>query len=164
MVVVMGVSGSGKSTVAMGIASALGIDFVDGDDLHSPVSVAKMAGGMPLDDEDRWPWLDRIGGRLCDAQRSPAGLVLACSALKRTYRDRLRAAAPGVRFVFLDGSPAIIHARMLERRDHFMPAGLLQSQFATLERPAADERDVAKVSIDVPVDEVAAAAVDALGL
>ena len=164
MVVVMGVSGSGKSVVAQAIARAMGLDCVDGDDLHLPASVAKMARGTPLDDADRWPWLDRIGARLCDAGRSPAGLALACSALKRAYRDRLRAAAPGVRFVFLDGSPELIHARMLERRDHFMPADLLQSQFATLERPAADERDVAKVSIDVPVDEVAAAAVDALGL
>ena len=99
----MGVSGSGKSTVAAGIAAALGLAFIDGDSLHTPASVARMRAGIALTDDDRWPWLDRIGACLGDVARYPQGIVIACSALKRAYRDRIRAAAPGVRFVFLDG-------------------------------------------------------------
>ncbi|HEX7441638.1 MAG TPA: gluconokinase, GntK/IdnK-type, partial [Caldimonas sp.] len=95
-VVVMGVSGSGKSTVAAGIANALGLHFIDGDSLHSPENVAKMHAGIALRDEDRWPWLDRIGRRLADAAAWPRGVVIACSALRRVYRDRIRAGAPGV--------------------------------------------------------------------
>ena len=101
--VVMGVSGSGKSTVAAGIAEALGLGFIDGDGLHSPESVARMQAGTPLTDDDRWPWLARIAANLADEVQWPAGLVIACSALRRVYRDRIRAGAPGVRFVFLDG-------------------------------------------------------------
>ena len=137
----MGVSGSGKSTVGAGIADALGLGFVDGDSLHSPESVARMAAGQALRDEDRWPWLDRIGARLADAATSPGGLVIACSALKRSYRDRIRAAAPGVRFVFLDGSADVIAARMAARSGHYMPAALLASQLHTLEPPGDDELD-----------------------
>ena len=160
--VVMGVSGSGKSTVAAGIAEALGLAFVDGDGLHSPESVALMQAGTPLTDAERWPWLGRIAARLADAERDPPGLVVACSALRRAYRDRIRAGAPGVRFVFLDGPAEVIAARLSGRSGHYMPASLLASQMQTLERPGADEPDVQRLEIERPVGEVIAAAVHAL--
>lgn len=158
----MGVSGCGKSTVAEAIASALGLACIDGDDLHAPESVAKMRAGTPLGDDDRWPWLDRIGARLGGAGAAPAGVVVACSALRRAYRDRLRASAPGVQFVFLDGSPDLIRARMQARSGHYMPAGLLDSQLRTLERPTPDEAGVVTVDIDAPTATVALRAVAAL--
>ena len=167
-VVVMGVTGTGKSTVAAGIAAALGLACIDGDDLHAPESVAKMRSGTPLNDEDRWPWLDRIGARLCElpalsgASAASGGTVISCSALKRAYRDRLRAAAPGVRFIFLDGAADLIRARMLARKDHYMPPGLLDSQLNTLQRPGIDERDVVAVNIDTTVDAIVGNAVAAL--
>ena len=161
-VVVMGVSGSGKSTMTSGIAAALALDSIDGDALHLPQSVAKMAAGIPLADEDRWPWLDRIGARLADTEAHPQGLVVACSALKRRYRDRLRSASPGVRFVFLDGPAEVIAARMAGRSGHFMPGTLLESQLRTLERPRPDELDVLHLSIEAPIDSVIRRAVQAL--
>jgi len=133
-VVVMGVSGSGKTTVGAALADALGLRFVDGDALHPAANVAKMAAGIPLDDADRAPWLDAIGAVL-----AAGPVVVACSALKRAYRDRLRAAAPGLQLVFLDGDPALLASRMTARPGHFMPASLLDSQLATLERPEPDE-------------------------
>ena len=160
--VVMGVSGSGKSTVAAGIAAALGLAFVDGDGLHSPESVARMQAGTPLTDADRWPWLGRIAARLADADATPAGLVIACSALRRAYRDRIRAGAPGVRFVFLDGSAELIRTRMATRSGHYMPESLLASQLATLEPPGEGEPDVHRVEIARPAAEVVADAVRAL--
>jgi gluconokinase len=153
-VVVMGVSGSGKSTVAAGIAGALGLHFIDGDGLHSPENVAKMQAGIALQDEDRWPWLDRIGACLADAGQWPQGLVVACSALKRAYRDRIRHAAPGVRFVFLDGPADLIGTRMAKRTGHYMPGALLESQTRTLEPPGADEVDVQRVSIETAASEI----------
>lgn len=161
-VVVMGVSGSGKSTVAAGIASALDLHFIDGDSLHSAASVALMQAGTPLSDEDRWPWLDRIGERLSDVAQWPDGVVIACSALKRAYRDRIRSAAPGVRFVFLDGSGELIGSRMAARSGHYMPATLLASQLGTLEPPGADEPDAQRVGIDRPVAAVIEGALQAL--
>ena len=158
----MGVSGCGKSTVAEGIAAALGLACIDGDDLHTAESVAKMKSGTPLSDDDRWPWLDRIGARLCDAATEPAGVAVACSALRRAYRDRLRQAAPEVRFVFLDGAPELIRTRMLARTGHYMPPGLLDSQLRTLERPVADEPSVVAVNIDATPDEIVRSAVAAL--
>lgn len=152
-IVVMGVSGSGKTTIGTGIADALGLAFVDGDSLHSPASVARMAAGQALRDADRWPWLDRIGARLADAAAAP-GLVIACSALKRIYRDRIRTAAPGVRFVFLDGPAGLIASRMTGRPGHFMPPGLLASQLETLEPPGADETDALRFDIAVPAPEI----------
>jgi gluconokinase len=160
--VVMGVSGSGKSTVAAGIADALGLGFIDGDGLHSPESVARMQAGTPLTDADRWPWLGRIAEHLADAGAWPAGLVIACSALRRAYRDRIRAGAPRVRFVFLDGPPELIRARMAGRSGHYMPESLLASQLATLEPPGLDERDVQRIEIARPAAEVIATAVRAL--
>jgi carbohydrate kinase (thermoresistant glucokinase family) len=150
----MGVSGSGKSTVACGIGAALGLHFIDGDSLHSAASVAKMQAGTPLQDADRWPWLDRIGTALADTAQWPQGVVIACSALRRSYRDRIRAAAPGVRFVFLDGAKDLIASRMAGRTGHYMPGTLLDSQLRTLEVPGEDETDVLRVSVDAQPGEI----------
>jgi len=144
-VVVMGVSGSGKSTVGAALADALGLRFVDGDSLHPAANVAKMAAGIPLDDADRAPWLDAIGQVL-----AAGPVVVACSALKRQYRDRLRAAAPTLRLVFLDGSRTLLASRMAARPGHFMPTSLLDSQLATLEVPGPDEHALT-VDVATPV-------------
>ena len=157
--VVMGVSGSGKSTVAAGIAEALDLHFIDGDGLHSPESVARMQAGTPLRDEDRWPWLERIGRCLADEAAWPRGAVIACSALRRVYRDRIRAGAPGVRFVFLDGSADVIRSRMAGRTGHYMPESLLASQLQTLEPPGEGEPDVLRVEIELPAEAVIGSAV-----
>lgn len=160
-VVVMGVSGCGKTTLAQALAQALGCDMVDGDDLHLPQSVAKMRAGHPLEDADRWPWLDRIGHSLAEGARA-GGRVIACSALKRSYRDRIRALAPGVRFVFLDGDAALIAQRLRQRSGHYMPPDLLDSQLRTLQRPQADEADVMTLDLSLPVPELVRRACQAL--
>ncbi len=135
-IVVMGVSGSGKSTVGEALAARLGLPFVEGDALHPKANVEKMSAGIPLDDDDRWPWLDVIGRRLAEAE---GGLVVSCSALRRAYRDRLRAAAGGpLHFIFLDGDFSRIHAQMRARSGHFMQASMLESQMATLESPVGE--------------------------
>ena len=151
--IVMGVSGSGKSTVASRLAERLGWTFEDGDRFHPASNVAKMSAGHPLNDEDRRPWLQAIAdeiGRVCDAG---GHVVIACSALKRAYRDILLGGRSDVRFVFLDGGKALIAERLAARKDHFMPPGLLDSQFKTLEPPQADERPIT-VSIDAPVETI----------
>jgi len=158
LVIVMGVSGSGKSTVGAGLAQRLGVPFIEGDRLHPPANVAKMSAGIPLTDEDRWPWLDTIGAALADARRAGQGAVASSSALKRIYRDRLRRAAGGdLRFVFLDGPRDTIAARMRARSGHYMPVELLDSQLATLERPGPDE--ALTLDIDRPAPELIDAAV-----
>jgi len=164
-VVVMGVSGCGKSTLALALSQALGLDMVDGDDLHLPESVAKMSAGQALDDADRWPWLDRIGRYLAQAPAggvSAPGRVVACSALKRSYRDRIRTLAPAVRFVFLDGETELIRQRMLQRSGHYMQATLLSSQLQTLEKPLPDESDVLALDLSLPVPELVRLASQAL--
>ena len=148
--VVMGVAGCGKSTVAARAAQRLGLPLVEGDDFHSPASVAKMRAGEPLTDADRAGWLARLADELA---ARPAGAVLSCSALKRAYRDRIRDAAGEVIFVHLSGSRRVIAARMRAREGHFMPASLLDSQFAALEPPGPDEAAVT-VDIDQPVEVV----------
>lgn len=162
-VVVMGVTGTGKTTVGRLLADALGAPYTEGDDLHPPANVAKMSAGIPLDDEDRRPWLDAIADRL---RRLPAdrGAVVSCSALKRAYRDRLRAGAPDAVFVHLTGERALIGRRMAARTGHFMPAALLDSQFATLEPLQADESGVAVDVAGTPeeITERALAALAAL--
>jgi gluconokinase len=158
--IVMGVSGCGKSTMAAALGEHLGLQMVDGDDLHLPESVAKMRSGIALEDADRWPWLDRIGDYL--AQAEGHGRVVACSALKRVYRERIRAQAGDVCFVFLDGDFELIDQRMRQRPGHYMPAGLLDSQFRTLEKPQADETDVIRLPITEPVQDMVTQALAAL--
>lgn len=136
--VVMGVSGCGKSSVGEEIARLTAAQFVDGDDLHPAANKAKMGAGIPLDDDDRWPWLDQVGATLS----APEGAIVACSALKRVYRDRIRAVAPDTIFVHLAGSRDLLWERMTARKDHFMPASLLDSQLAILEPLGADENGV----------------------
>lgn len=138
LVVVMGVSGSGKTTVGVALAARLGVRFVDGDDLHPPSNVAKMAAGHPLTDADRAPWLVRVAAALTAA--APTGLVVACSALKRSYRDVIVRAEPRTIFLHLTADRAVLAERLADRHGHFMPAALLDSQLATLEPLAADER------------------------
>jgi gluconokinase len=151
--IVMGVSGSGKTTVASKLAGRLHWTFEDGDRFHPKSNVEKMRAGQPLTDEDRWPWLNAIADeveRLCTAG---GHAVIACSALKRTYRDVLLRGRDDVRFVFLNGTQQLIAHRLSLRKDHFMPPGLLDSQFRTLEPPGLDE-DAIDVSIDATVDAI----------
>lgn len=142
-IVVMGVSGSGKSTVGAALAQRLGVPFADADDLHPEANVAKMSAGQALDDDDRYPWLETIGEWLV---KHELGGVMSCSALKRKYRDQLRRHCPDVEFLHLSGSPEVIGRRQASRPGHFMPASLLASQFQTLEPLQSDERGV---SVDV---------------
>ena len=137
VLVIMGVAGSGKSTVAGLLAGRLGWDLAEGDDMHPPANVAKMAAGHALDDEDRWPWLDRVAGWIREHARSGRPGVITCSALKQSYRDILR--GDGVVFVFLVGAHDQIAARLAARHGHFMPAAMLDSQIQTLEPPSAEE-------------------------
>ena len=138
-VVLMGVSGCGKSTVGEGLAQRLGWRFVEGDGLHPPENVAKMAAGQALDDADRAGWLATLAELLAQAQAAGQGLVISCSALKRSYRERLRSGDPQVLFVHLSGSRELIAQRIAARTHRYMPASLLESQFATLQPPTPDE-------------------------
>lgn len=155
LVVVMGVSGSGKTTVGQLLAQRLGVPYAEADDFHPAANVEKMRAGHPLDDEDRRPWLDKIARWL--AGRADSGGVVTCSALKRRYRDRLASAAPHVFFLHLDGSPELIAARITARQGHFMPPGLLETQFADLE-PLGDDEAGAAIPIDGTPQETAALA------
>ena len=149
-ILVMGVSGSGKSSFGAALAEALHLPFADADAFHPPANITKMQAGTPLTDADRWPWLDALGAWLA-AQPG----VVACSALKRAYRDRLRAAAPGLRLVYLEGAPALIAARQAARPGHFMPPSLMASQFATLEPPTPDEGALV-LDVALPLDALVA--------
>ncbi|WP_353807514.1 gluconokinase [Agromyces sp. SYSU T00194] len=151
-IVVMGVSAVGKSSVGAALAARLGVPFADADDLHPRANVEKMAAGVPLTDADRAPWLDLVGDALA---ASDDGLVMACSALRRTYRDRIRSRAPETVFVHLHGDPEMLAARAAARTGHFMPPALLASQLATLEPLAEDEPGVA-VDVAPPVERIAA--------
>ncbi|MEV5458873.1 gluconokinase [Streptomyces cellulosae] len=159
VVVVMGVAGTGKTTIGPLLAARLGVPYAEGDDFHPQSNIAKMSAGTPLTDDDRWPWLDAIG----DWAQGRAGLggVVSCSALKRSYRDRLRAVAPGVIFVHLTGDRALIEDRMSHRQGHFMPTALLDSQFATLHPLEPDEAGVA-VSVTGSPEEITGRAATAL--
>ena len=152
----MGVSGSGKSTIGAAFARALGIDFVEGDEYHPAENVKRMAAGIPLTDDDRAPWLRALARRIREAKDAGTGLVMSCSALKRSYRDILRADVAELRFVFLEGQRALIAERFAGRRGHFMPPSLLDSQFATLEEPSPDEDAWVCDIREAPQDLVAA--------
>jgi carbohydrate kinase (thermoresistant glucokinase family) len=160
LLVVMGPSGSGKSTVGAALAEALDVRFVDGDDLHPLTNIDKMAAGQPLTDDDRWPWLRRIGEAMAAA--SATGIVVACSALRRGYREVILAEAPGARFVELYGTRELLAQRLGAREGHFMPTALLDSQLQTLEPLAADEPGV-RVDVAGTPAEIVAEAVAALG-
>jgi gluconokinase len=163
LIVVMGVSGCGKTSVGAELAARLGLAFIEGDTMHGPDNIRKMSAGIPLEDSDRWPWLDRIGAALKQAHDRSEGLVVACSALKKSYRDRLRlAAGSDLYFVFLTGSAETLRKRMAERTGHFMPASLLDSQLATLEDPSG-EPGVVAAEFDRPVSVIVSDALASLG-
>ena len=158
-IVLMGVAGCGKTTVGEALAPRLNIAYRDGDLLHPPANIAKMSRGDALSDDDRWPWLASVGQTL----RREAPVIVGCSALKRRYRDKIRdEAGAGVIFVHLAGTRAVIEARMAARRNHFMPASLVPSQFAALEPPGPDEQAVT-VDIDQPLDRLVEDIVATLG-
>jgi gluconokinase len=162
-IVVMGVSGSGKTTVGEALAAALGWRFVEGDAFHPAANVAKMASGHPLDDDDRRPWLEALAAEIGKDDAAGRSSVVGCSALRRAYRDILRAGAPDVRFLHVHGDEALLAARVSHRPGHFFPAALLESQLATLEPLGPDERGFV-VDVAAPVDQVVAEARAAFGL
>jgi gluconokinase len=161
--VVMGVAGSGKSTAARLLAQRLGWLCAEGDDFHPATNVARMAAGIPLTDDERWPWLRAIAAWIAEQDEAGTNSVVTCSALKRSYRDVLAAAGGRVRFVHLVGDPALLAERMGRRTDHFMPPSLLPSQLATLE-PLAPDEDGVVVPIGASPEAVADGALRALGL
>jgi gluconokinase len=163
VVVVMGVSGSGKTTIATGIAAAMGWEFAEGDDFHSEANVEKMRSGTPLTDEDRWPWLESIGTWISEKEAAGQSAVVTCSALRRPYRDVLRRDRPHVRFLHVEAPQAVIADRVEHRAGHYMPPSLLPSQLATLEPLAPDEPGVTVTTEGAP-DEVLSRCLVALGL
>jgi len=159
--VVMGVAGSGKSVIGAALAHALGVEFVEGDQYHSAVNVERMSLGVPLTDDDRVQWLRSLAARIREARDDGTGLVMSCSALRRSYRDILRAEASDLRLVFLRGERALIAERLAGRRGHFMPPSLLDSQLLTLEEPSPDENAWVCDIRTSPQDLVAALVTDA---
>ncbi|MFJ4618611.1 gluconokinase [Streptomyces sp. NPDC088812] len=159
VVAVMGVAGTGKTTIGPLLAARLGVPYAEGDDFHPQANIAKMTAGTPLDDDDRWPWLDAIG--TWAHGRAGLGGVVSCSALKRSYRDRLRAVAPDLVFVHLAGDRALIEDRMTQRQGHFMPTALLDSQYATLQPLQEDEAGVV-VEVTGSPEEISRRAMEAL--
>jgi gluconokinase len=151
--IVMGVSGSGKSTIAEKLAERLGWHYEDGDKFHPASNVAKMSAGHPLTDEDRWPWLQAIADKIDRTCKTGEPIVIACSALKHSYRDVLVHGRDDVRIVYLRGTQELIASRLSQRKGHFMPPGLLASQFKTLEPPDPDENPLT-VSIDASIEEI----------
>jgi gluconokinase len=158
IIVVMGVSGSGKTVIGSRLAEALGGRFAEGDRFHPPENIKRMSAGLPLRDEDRWGWLDAIASEIGEAERHGETLVVACSALKRVYRDRLRLASRNLRFIYLEVGRDAAAARVAARKGHFMPASLVDSQFAALEPPALDESTLKLDATKDPAELVAFAA------
>jgi gluconokinase len=158
IVVVMGVSGSGKTVIGADLAKVLAADFAEGDSFHPPENISRMSAGMPLRDEDRWGWLDAIAIEIANAEAKGRGLVVTCSALKRIYRDRLRLASRRLRFVYLEISRDAAAARVAARKNHFMPASLIDSQFADLQPPTGEEHVIALDATRPPAEIVALAA------
>ncbi|HWC24923.1 MAG TPA: gluconokinase [Flexivirga sp.] len=161
--IVMGVSGSGKTTLGEGIAEAMGWLYAEGDDFHSQANVSKMASGVPLTDEDRWPWLRAIGTWIDEHERDGRSAVVTCSALKRTYRDLLREGRDNVRFVYLDVPQQVLEERLAKRTGHYMPPSLLPSQLSALE-PLQDDEDGVVVHAHQTPEASLAEALDLLGL
>ena len=161
-IIVMGVSGSGKSTIGALLAEALGWPFADADGFHPAANVAKMAAGQPLTDADRWPWLDAIAAHIGASRTAEQPVVVACSALRRAYRERLRAGHGDLIFLHLSGAPEVIATRQAARQGHFMPPSLMASQFATLEDPA-EEADAVTVSVQASPHEVVGNILSSLG-
>ncbi|PTQ09414.1 gluconate kinase [Sphingomonas oleivorans] len=155
IIVAMGPSGSGKTTVGRAVAESLGWNFLEGDEFHPPENVAKMSAGIPLTDADRIPWLEAIGVQIGNWIRSGSSGVITCSALKRAYREQLRRSDPDLLFAFLDVPPAVVQARVASRTGHFMPASLVSSQYATLERPGPDENVIPLDASDTVENNVA---------
>ena len=154
LVVVMGVSGCGKSTVGAALSERMGKPFIDADDFHPQINLAKMSSGIPLGNDDRWPWLERVGKVLGEHCRFEGLVICACSALRREYREYLKKVAnEPILFVYLNGSAELISRRLCVRSDHFMPSELLESQFAILQPPSIEE-NVLSVDIDRPVSKV----------
>lgn len=163
VIVVMGVSGSGKTTVAAELARRLGWRFAEGDAFHPEANVAKMRAGIPLTDDDRWPWLDAIAAWIGETRAKGEHCVVACSALRRAYRKRLAAGRDDVCFVYLQGEYELVAARLARRQGHYMPLSLLRSQYATLEEPATEENPIV-VSIVQPPEALTAGIIEALRL
>lgn len=161
IIVMMGICGSGKTTLGRLLAQRLDIPFVEGDDYHTRENVAKMAAGHPLTDADRWPWLRRLGAAMGQWAERGQDTVVSCSALRRDYRALLRDSAPDVRFVFLDGAVELVRERMAHRAGHFMPVDLIESQIAALEDPRG-EPGVIAVSVSKTPDDILSAIVKAL--
>ena len=155
--VLMGVSGSGKTLIGEALAGSIGGRFIEGDQYHPQANISRMASGQPLRDEDRWGWLDAIAAEIASADRAGGTLVVACSALKRAYRDRLRAASERIVFIYLEVSRDTAAARVAARRGHFMPPSLIDSQFAALEPPAPDEEALYLDGAGDPADLVSQA-------
>ncbi|MGL5599411.1 MAG: gluconokinase [Silvania sp.] len=153
-IILMGVSGTGKTTVGLALSHAIGAKFIDGDDLHPRQNIVKMASGQPLEDSDRLPWLDRIGDVIFSLGQKNESGILVCSALKKRYRDQLRQGNPALRFLWLTGDYDCILQRMQQRKGHFMPEALLRSQFAALEAPDESEPDIVAVDIAPDVAQI----------
>jgi len=153
-IILMGVSGTGKTTVGQALSQAIGAKFIDGDDLHPRQNIVKMASGQPLEDSDRLPWLDRIGDVIFSLGQKNESGILVCSALKKRYRDQLRQGNPALRFIWLTGDYDCILQRMQQRKGHFMPEALLRSQFAALETPDESEPDIVAVDIAPDVAQI----------